>query len=635
MAKGWVQTGQKADLPFGAGFADRLGSASAAPDEVRRDSGVTGLMDAVDSGRFSGKKGAKRLRRQIMPALVKGYGVTRPNNQPLSFRTPLEDHDSVDRMAEYSAKTLGAVIDKGLRHPELAIKGFSKPLRQQMRALNLASPQGVTGSLMAQRWSKQIGDAIGKSFSLASPLSSGFVPFDLMPFVRTIYPVYTPLRNKIPRPPGQGEYHRGKILASISGALPGGMGTIQDDSTSEFFGGSGFSQWPNPLPASGSQSAYDISIPYKFYALTESVSWLAQFMGQGFDDLYGLASLVLLQEFMLLEERDIIASTSQALSTPSTPTLAARTAGSNETALSGVTTNVYVKVAAINYWGQTIGSTGASVAWSSGQVVDVTIPSVPGAQGYVLYTTTGASAGTYYQFTTNTIGGVVGGVKFTLQGALPTSGASPATADTGTYSANRAESLISVMSGHAYNGGSGPYPNVAAGYYNGAAASLLNVALVQSTLQQMFNGTNGYLANPSEILTSPNDATILAQSIQSESVAAYQLRVQQSEMAGVTAGIAVANVVNPVTRSAPEIVIHPYLNQGTAMFMSYTLPQTQNNLGNVVEQVMVQDYAQIGWPVIDPAFRQSILRVGTFFMPAPQYCGLLQGLQQSATTPYS
>jgi hypothetical protein len=118
-------------------------------------------------------------------------------------------------------------------------------------------------------------------------------------------------------------------------------------------------------------------------------------------------------------------------------------------------------------------------------------------------------------------------------------------------------------------------------------------------------------------------------------VAAYQFRIQQSEVANVTAGIGVGAVVNPITRSVPEIVVHPYLPQGNALLMSYTLPQTQNNLGNVVEMVMVQDYAQIGWPVIDPTFRQSILRYGTFFMPAPQYCALLQGLQVSATTPYN
>jgi hypothetical protein len=69
--------------------------------------------------------------------------------------------------------------------------------------------------------------------------------------------------------------------------------------------------------------------------------------------------------------------------------------------------------------------------------------------------------------------------------------------------------------------------------------------------------------------------------------------------------------------------------------MSYTLPQTQNNLGNCWEVAMVQDYAQIGWPVIDPSFRQSLLRYGTLFAPAPVYSMILGGLQQSATTPYS
>ena len=70
----------------------------------------------------------------------------------------------------------------------------------------------------------------------------------------------------------------------------------------------------------------------------------------------------------------------------------------------------------------------------------------------------------------------------------------------------------------------------------------------------MFNGSTGYFANPSEIICSPNDITILSESILSESVAAYQLRIQQSEVASVTGGVAVANVVNPITRSMPELM---------------------------------------------------------------------------------
>ncbi|OYV64048.1 MAG: hypothetical protein B7X07_07335, partial [Actinobacteria bacterium 21-64-8] len=447
----------------------------------------------MESGRFgSGKKGARNFRDSLLPAMVKGAGLMSPVGSPLAVRNETTDRREIDRMADFSAETLKAVTRRGLGDPRKATKGFSGPLRAAINALNMFSPQAVAGQLNAAQWSKEIGGAIGKSFSLSSPLSSGFVPFDLIPFVRTIYPVYTPLRNKIPRVPGQGEFHRGKILSSITGSLPGNLGSLQDDSTTEFFGGSGFSEWPNPLPASGSQSAYDIIIPYKFYALTESTSWLAQFAGQGFDDLYGLSSLVLLQEFMLLEEHDILASTSQALTTPAAPTLAARTAGSNEIALSGVTTDVYVKVTAINYWGQTAASADATVAWSAGDVVDVTIAPVPGALAYVLYVSTGASPGTFYQFEYNTNGGVVGGVKFTLQGALPTTGNTAPATDSGTSAASRSESLISVLSGQAYNGGAGPYPSAPAGYYNNAEGKRLTVDLVQNALLEMFNGATGY-----------------------------------------------------------------------------------------------------------------------------------------------
>ena len=249
-----------------------------------------------------------------MPALVKGYGMHRPGvgtpGGVPTFQGELRDAATLERLEAFAEATLGEVIAKGLTRPKKVMKGFTPQFGNALRMMNASSPQAVSMGQTAQMWSKQISSALGKSFSLASPLTSGFVPFDLIPFVRTIYPVYTPLRNKLPRVPGQGEFHRGKILASISGSLPGNLGSLQDDSTSEFFGGS-FSSWPNQLPASGSQTAYDLIIPYKFFALTEGTSWLAQFAGQGFDDIYGLAALVLLQEFMLLEEHDMLASSSQ------------------------------------------------------------------------------------------------------------------------------------------------------------------------------------------------------------------------------------------------------------------------------------------------------------------------------------
>ena len=80
---------------------------------------------------------------------------------------------------------------------------------------------------------------------------------------------------------------------------------------------------------------------------------------------------------------------SQNLATPRTPTLAARNAGSNETAISSTTVTCYVNVTALNYFGETIKSAQASVPFTQNvTVVDVTIAAVPGAQQYNVYAST-------------------------------------------------------------------------------------------------------------------------------------------------------------------------------------------------------------------------------------------------------
>ena len=106
--------------------------------------------------------------------------------------------------------------------------------------------------------------------------------------------------------------------------------------------------------------------------MSEALSWLAQFVGQGFEDLSALANLVLLQEMMMGEEYQLIAGSSQNLPGPP-PRPDRRTAGSNETALTGVTSNIAVKVTALNYFGETaVSASSGNITWSAGQVVDVT-----------------------------------------------------------------------------------------------------------------------------------------------------------------------------------------------------------------------------------------------------------------------
>lgn len=327
----------------------------------------------------------------------------------------------------------------------------------------------------------------------------------------------------------------------------------------------------------------------------------------------------------------MLAGTSTVLATPGTPTATVRTAGSNETALN--TTLTAVKVAATNYYGSTaVSAASTTFAVASGQVVDVTIPTVAGAMTYDIYGFDGTS---YYKLATS-----VGGVKYTLQGfaSLPATVTPPA-ADTGTGASTRMEGLIPTLAGKS----AGPvYPSGwQGGYINQAVGTHLSYNVLYTALDALFesNGSNSpgaFRADPAEIIGNGGDIMRLSNDVISQGAATnYRLFLEQSDVPGVRVGAAVSEFQNPITRSILKLVVHPWLLQGTAMLMTYQLPQSWTNVSNAWEMTMVQDYVSIAWPVIDATFRYSIFMYGALVAHAPYYSGLLQGLQVSDTTPFS
>jgi hypothetical protein len=535
---------------------------------------------------------------------------------------------------------------------------------------------------------KAMSAEISKSFTATNlgtaGVPYGLVPFDLLAPSRLIYPVYTLFRNKFPRPAGQGSSRQVYGLLGISGSQTGGQGVI-DISIPELVTSGGTlsttATWPLNIPKTGTQTEYKLNVPYRFFGLSESLSWLAQFESQGFEDISALANLVLLQEMMLGEEYQMIAGSSQNLATPGAPTVVTRTAGSNETALTGVTTNIAVKVTALNYFGESIASASSgNIAWSAGQVADVTIAPVPGAQQYNIYMGTNSpssgqfwlQAGNSVQSGTGTAGTTtyqgaqtansVGGLRFTLQGAVATAtnasgpggntaNANPTSVDTGTGSSNRMEGLIPTLTGLSATG-SGPYSNVGfggssnvwkGGYVNSSVGTHLSTNAIFTALDAMWenNGMNNvspgvYKADPSEIVADGGDLMRLANDmlLQGNSLN-YLLNISQDQISGIRAGAAVAEFVNPVTRSTVKLTVHPWMSQGTALLMSYQLPQTWSHVDNAWEMTVVQDYCSVAWPVIDATFRYSIFLLGSLVAHAPFYSGILQGLQVSDVTPFS
>jgi hypothetical protein len=362
--------------------------------------------------------------------------------------------------------------------------------------------------------------------------------------------------------------------------------------------------------------------------VTEQLSWLAQFAGQGYEDISALANLIMLQEMMLGEEYQMIAGSSQTLATPAAPTATVRGAQSNETALSTAVIDVYV--AATNYFGTTAISAAASVTVAAGQVVDVTIVPVNGAIQYNIWVQ--GSASNYYLMAS------CGGTKYTLQGSLPAASAQP-TVDSGTGKATRMEGVIPVLTG--LSASSGVYPaGWQGGYVNNAVGLHMNYNTIYTALKALWDSSStspgAFKADPAEIISSGSDLANLSQDVISQGSATnYELFIQQGGVGDVTIGAAVSQFQNPLTKSLLKMVVHPFYQQGNADLLSYQLPQSWTNVANAWEMSCVQDYVSIAWPGIDVTWRYSLLLFGALVAHAPQYSAHLGGLQQSDVAPYS
>ena len=153
-------------------------------------------------------------------------------------------------------------------------------------------------------------------------------------------------------------------------------------------------------------------------------------------------------------------------------------------------------IAATNYFGTTAVSSGTSVTVSSGQVVDVTIAPVAGAIQYNIWVQGGGS--NYYLLAT------CGGVKYTLQGALPAASTQPTT-DSGTGKGTRMEGVIPVLSGLSRT--AGVYPSGwQGGYINQNVGLHLNYNTIYTALKALWDSSStspgAFKADPAEIISS-------------------------------------------------------------------------------------------------------------------------------------
>lgn len=544
------------------------------------------LMKSVSTTR------ERELNRQEIAGLGKG--------QPLTFEGPTSAWD---------------VLQDALATPQIT-KGLS--------ADTLAS---VTASLEALKGSQP---DLTKDLTLTSPLTTGLVAFDLEAPAKVLAPRPTPLRNRIPRSRGMGTAHRFKTISGFTGTGTG-VGNLHpgiQDTTQTNFAVAGASQslYYHRGPKI-SYAGFDTVIPYSQFSVSDEVTWSAQFAGQGYQDIRQLSRTSLLYSTMLMEERMLLMGRGTAspfvgaMAAPTGITATARAAGTGETALTGFTTNVYVKVTSdAGAFGESAPSAAVSAAVSAGQVVDIKFTDSTQALGYNIYASTGASdpgdASRWFMVrsagqTLNAAG--TPALAIVLQGALPTTGKVVPAADTSAYLAGY-DGILAYCMG----------PNAGYNAKINAPLSTSNPGVeFQKAFQAMYAANK---ADPDRILLNGADRRQLSDTLKGNAASNYKINLTQDDVTGVTLGDVTVAIVNEVTGKRVELEVSPWLPQGVAPIISDTLPIPDTQVSNVWTVMCVQDLMGIDWPVLQFAYESSSYMYNALICFAPGWNGCVSGI---------
>lgn len=537
----------------------------------------------------------------------------------------------------YEQQTNAANLEKALGSVEIA-KALSPELVDSVR--NALTEANLTKA-GASEW------------TTSNPVSSGLVAFDLEAPAKLLTPRPTPLRNRIARRRGIGLAHRFKVISGFTGTGTGGVGTFfpgitEAGMTSQGGPGTAFGPATWLRGASISYAGYDQAVNYKQYSVSDSVSWAAQFSGQGYEDIRQLSQTALLWSSMLLEERMLLGSRgtdsgfSGALAAPTGVALTARAATGSEVGNTADIATLYVYVVAVGMWGNGVASsvvstTGLSAA--TGDVVDVTWNDVPGALGYQVFcgTTTGV-ANSYAATVSGSAPGAAPG-SVTSSPAAGTA-AHPVTINftgAGTGGAPNAGSQPSSTDASAYATGYDGILSYCTGTSAGYTARLNNTfagadgANVGNTFSNAFASLyDSVKADPDEILANGHDRKQVSDQLKSESSASYRIVLDNAtEAHNAQIGALVTGIQNEVTGKMTTLTVHPWLPQGNMPIISWTLPLPDTNVSDVFAVYNVQDYMGITWPVNQFLYETSSYWYGTMVCYAPAWCGSIQSIYKA------
>ena len=475
-------------------------------------------------------------------------------------------------------------------------------------------------------------DDIAKTISTGT----GLVAFDLQAPAKNLYPVNTPIRNKLPR-------------------VPGGTGLATNWKAIQAIAGSGFDAmgWVAEGQRTGrmSYTAVNKAASYVTIGEEDQATFEAINAGRTFEDVRATGTMRVLQKMMLKEENALLfGNRSLSLGTPGTPTLSA--AGSGATLPSATYSVIVVALTGEGFRGASVaggvptsqvltgadgqnytlngGSSNKSAAGSQavtlGQILSCSVAPVTGALGYAWFVGVSGSEKLEAISTINST---------TFAAPLLGTGQTAASIAASDKSANASLAFDGLLT-TAFLGGSGAYIKSLATGTPGVGTVLTasgrgTVNEIDVMLQSMWDT---YQVSPtviyvnsqelknisSKALTGPGSSPLLQ--IFTDPASGYQ---------GMMAGGVVGFYFNPFAMNGGikiPIMIHPTLPAGTIIGWCENLPMQyqSNNVPNVAEVKVRQDYYQIDWPLRTRAQEFGVYAEEVLAVYAPFAMGVITNI---------
>jgi len=496
-----------------------------------------------------------------------------------------------------------------------------------------------TLQLMAAAQKQPLADDVARAFTQPGSATTGLIAYDLEIPSKKLYPLLTPLRNRIPRRTG------GYSIQSNWRAVTG-------INTGNQFPGVSEGQRGGII----TQSTADYYAKFVGLGLENSVTFEADYASQNFEDVKALAAIQLLQSLMIQEEFcDLGGNGTTAITTaaPAAATTADVTTGGSLPR----STTYYIGYVPLTLQGyqQLAGHNNGSVGFAADLTVglvqsvvrtntDGTTDTINGGTGRPATITTQATsgAGSDVHSITATCPAVAGAVGYAwylgITGASTCYLHSVTTINSQLFTdtasaANQAYSALTDADKSAnaliYDGmipqivksGSGAYVRTLATGTAGTGTKLTTdgaggIAELNTAFASFWDN---YRLSPDEMYVG-SQVLIDMNALIIKNGGAPLIRYNMDSSGGsLDAGVVVATVLNKITNTRVKVLIHPNMPPGMLMFWSNSVPYPLNDVGSIVLKHLRRDYYQIEWPLRSRKYEYGVYMDGVlknYFPPA-------------------